>query len=167
MDTKLQLGQIQFQPTKKDDLKTLLKMENNPDNTPYIRQWSLKKHEGAIDDSNIAHFTITKIDNNRIIGYVILIGIGDPENNLEFKRIVISEKGHGYGRDAVKLIKKYAFEQTDTHRLWLEVAKHNHRAFSLYESEGFILEGIHRESMKQNDNYISLNVMSILRQEHE
>jgi len=44
--------------------------------------------------------------------------------------------------------------------------QHNDRAIQFYKSEGFILEGMHRESLKQGERFVSLKVMSILAHEY-
>jgi RimJ/RimL family protein N-acetyltransferase len=90
---------------------------------------------------------------------------GLSDRAVEFKRIVIKEKGNGFGRAAVRFIKKYVFEELGFNRLWLEVLENNERAYQLYKSEGFVDEGVHREW--QGDKYISLIVMSMLRGEYE
>ncbi len=162
----LKTEHIYFKPATKDDIDTVLEMENAKENRSFIRQWTKEKHLRAIEDDNTAHFVIRTISDKKTIGYVILLDVLDPDNNLQFKRIVIEVKGRGFGRDAVKLIKKFAFEYANTHRLWLEVVDFNERAYRLYESEGFKLEGTHRESMRQGDSYHDLHVQSMLKQEY-
>ena len=157
---------LAFRPTMDTDLGRVLTMERDQENRQYIRQWSLEKHQAAITDPDIAHFIIETVPEKRMVGYVILIGLENPDQSIEFKRIVIADKGHGHGRQAVQLIKKYTFEMLNKHRLWLEVMDHNHRAFELYRSVGFITEGTHREAVKQGDVYTSLHVMSILAAEY-
>ena len=115
----------------------------------------------------MAHLIIETESGKRILGYIILLSIDNPDGNIEFKRIVVKEKGKGYGIKAVKLVKKFAFEKQNCHRLWLEVMENNKRAYQLYKSDGFVLEGVHRESLKQGDKYVSLRVMSILAQEYK
>lgn len=157
---------IALRPTREADLDHVLEMEREPDNADFIRQWTIERHRAACVDSNIAHWIIETISDNRIVGYVILVGLLDFDRNIEFKRIVINEKAEGLGKESVQLIKKVAFENLGAHRLWLEVMEHNVRAFRLYESEGFVLEGVHRESLKQGDKFVSLKVMSILAHEY-
>jgi RimJ/RimL family protein N-acetyltransferase len=98
---------------------------------------------------------------------VILVGLENPDYNLEFKRIVIADKRRGFGREAVCLIKEYAFEYLKMHRLWLEVMVENTGAFAMYQTEGFINEGLHREAVKHGDSYSSLRVMSMLADEYQ
>jgi RimJ/RimL family protein N-acetyltransferase len=158
---------LSFRPSTESDLDTILAMERSDENTPYIRQWSLEKHLEAITDKNIGHFVIQAADDDGIIGYIILIGLENPDKAVEFKRIVINEKGNGYGRAAVRFIKKYVFEDLGFHRVWLEVLENNNRAYRLYKSEGFVDEGMHRESLKQGEIFLSLRVLSMLSSEYE
>ena len=166
MTTELKHGQIEFRPTVEDDLEKVILIENDDANTPYIRQWTHREHVAAISDKNIIHFIIQDLISKKIVGYTILIGAKSSDHSLEFKRIAIADKGHGYGRSAAKLIKKYAFEHLKFNRLWLEVIMLNTRAFKLYQSEGFVKEGIHREAIRKDDKYHSFIVMSILKSEY-
>lgn len=158
---------LAFRRTEEHDLEIVLDIERNADNSRYIRHWSIELHRAAIADPNIAHVIVETTEGRRLIGYVILIGLENPDSCVEFKRIVIAEKGRGYGRETVKLIKKYTFTLLGKHRLWLEVMDYNHRAFALYNSEGFVLEGTHRGAVKTGEVFTSLRVMSMLAEEYE
>lgn len=151
-------------PTTSEDLDTILTMETSPQNAPYIGQWKRKQHEKAIANPQIAHFKIVLANN--IIGYTILIGIDNPDKSIQLKRIAIEQKGYGFGRETIRLIKEMVFDKFQAHRLWLDVMIHNTRAYNLYLSEGFVEEGILRESLKQGENFIDLRVMSILESEY-
>jgi len=142
-------------------------MERSSENADFIRNWSRDRHLNALTDENKAHWIVQTLAGNHITGYVIFIGINNPDKSIEFKRIVIDEKNKGYGRETVKIIKKVVFEKLGAHRLWLEVMENNPRARHLYESEGFIVEGIHRESLRLGDSYLSLDVMSMLVHEYK
>lgn len=161
-----QFGRIAFRPTTKTDLDYVIDTERACENAPFIRQWSIQQHQSAITNNNMAHLIAENSLNNKPIGYIILVGLENPDRSIEFKRIVIKEKNEGFGRESVQFVKKIAFEDLDAHRLWLEVMEHNERAIWLYQSEGFIYEGLHRESLKQGENFISLKVMSILAHEY-
>jgi diamine N-acetyltransferase len=160
------IDNIRLRPSKEPDLDMILKLESDRENFEFIRQWSRKKHLDAMADENIAHMIIETAGNKRPVGYIILLGLKDPDENIEFKRMVIAEKGMGYGRQAVRLVKQFAFEKRHCHRLWLEVMDHNIRAYALYDSEGFVLEGIHRESVKKPGKRITVQVMSMLAHEY-
>ena len=64
------------------------------------------------------------------------------------------------------MVKRLAFEEFKAHRLWLDVKEHNVRARHLYESEGFVTEGVLRGCIKAEAGFESLVVMSMLRGEY-
>ena len=167
MPVYYQTLRLLIRPTLENDIDRVLEMERDQTNADFIRYWTREKHLAALHDDNIGYFVVESKDDRRIIGHIILVGLTNPDNNIEFKRIVIAEKGKGYGHEAVRWIKKYAFEVRGAHRLWLEVMESNNRAYGVYLAEGFIKEGVHRESLKQGDNYVSLIVMSILAREYK
>ena len=164
--TDLRSERITLRPTREQDLNFITTVEGNDENARFVRHWSKQQHREAFSDENVAHFCVLANDDGRTLGYVILIGLENPDRSLEFKRIVIHEKGQGYGRETVQLIKKYAFDILSVHRLWLDVMEHNQRAYVLYKSEGFIVEGISRENLQQGSKFVSLRVMSMLEQEY-
>jgi hypothetical protein len=110
-------------------------------------------------------------DENKLCrGHVLSMktGLLNPNSSVEFKRTVITQKDKGYGRKVLRLIKKWAFESLDVHRMWLAVKEFNHRARALYASEGFIVEGTLRECLKADDgSFESLVVMSLLKREYQ
>lgn len=79
---------------------------------------------------------------------------------------MVAEKGRGHGRAALRLVKERAFGELGAHRLWLDVKEENARARRLYESEGFVSEGVLRDSFWTGEGYESLVVMSILESEY-
>ena len=68
-------------------------------------------------------------------------------------------------RTSLRVAKKIAFDDLGAHRLWLDVKLRNERAKALYDSEGFVVEGTLRESVKVAGGFESLTVMSMLRHE--
>ena len=96
---------------------------------------------------------------------MVLTGLDNPDRSIELKRLVVDRKGEGLGRETLRQTKALVFEQLGAHRLWLEVIVGNERAHSLYLSEGFVEEGVHRESLLQDGRFLDLIVMSILAKE--
>ncbi len=79
--------------------------------------------------------------------------------------MVVESKGSGFGRAALRMAKKVAFDDLKAHRFWLDVKGRNTRAKALYDSEGFVVEGTLREAVKEDRGFESLIVMSMLRSE--
>jgi RimJ/RimL family protein N-acetyltransferase len=148
------------------DLDFVVQAEQHLENRPYILGWSIEQHRAALRDPQIVHLLIEATPDNQPVGFAVLVR--RPEHGcVEFRRIVVTEKGKGYGRAAVRMIKDLAFNEWRAHRLWLDVMVHNRRARRLYESEGFMIEGTLRECVRQNGAFRSLLIMSILAHEYE
>jgi RimJ/RimL family protein N-acetyltransferase len=160
---------IALRPTTLADLPFVLAAEQHPDNAPYVTQWTQLRHEGAIASPDEAHYVIeaTVIEAAQPVGYLILAGLENPHRALEIRRIVIVQKAQGYGRQALRWAKALAFETLGYHRCWLDVVHHNQRAKALYQSEGFVAEGILRENRKTATGYDSTIVMGILAAEYQ
>lgn len=153
--------------TENNEIEDILQIERSDENIPFIRQWSSEQHQNAIKNPDYIYFTVKDIETDSLLGYVILIGATNPDLSLEFKRMVVTQKGKGYGRKTFRLVTKYAFEILEMHRIWLEVMEHNKVGYNLYLSEGYKIEGTHRESCKSGDNFINLIVMSMLKNEYK
>ncbi|MCF2150549.1 GNAT family N-acetyltransferase [Desmonostoc muscorum LEGE 12446] len=149
--------------TEEADLDYILGAETDDENRQYIIPWSREQHLQAIVNPDIAHLIVK---NETRVGYVILAGLLDSNQSIEFRRIVITEKGKGYGKVTVQMIKQLAFETYKAHRLWLDVKVQNKLAQAVYKKSGFVVEGTLRECLKVEGKYDSLIIMSILQQEY-
>lgn len=153
--------------TSEEDLDFVVNSERKPENAQYVDQWAKERHKDALCNEDILHLTVEDKNNNEPVGYLIMAGLINPNHNIELKRLVISSKGRGFGRETLKLVKKLAFKKLKAHRLWLDLRYKNQRAQRLYKSEGFIEEGTLRECVLYNGNYESLIIMSILESEYD
>lgn len=63
-------------------------------------------------------------------------------------------------------MKQICFEILGFHRLWLDVYDDNERAIKLYESEGFVKEGILRDNIRTESGYRSQRIYSMLENEY-
>lgn len=157
---------VRLRPTTEEDLAFVLDAEGDGDSAPYVVPWPRDRHRDALLGEDSAHFVLERIEDAAAVGYVILAGLAGEDASVEFKRVVVTEKGRGYGRTALRLVKKLAFEELGAHRLWLDVKEGNTRARRAYEAEGFVVEGVLRECLKVEDSFDSLVVMSMLESEY-
>jgi RimJ/RimL family protein N-acetyltransferase len=160
---------LRLRPTMQSDLEFVISVEQHPENRPYITPWDRTQHEGAIRFPDFRHFIVEAGPGYPSAGFVILQGCRNPHGSIELKRMVLSPdvQGRGYGRLAIGLVVRLAFRDLGAHRFWLDVKSRNLRAQAVYRSEGFVEEGRLRESVKVEDGYDSLVVMSMLAAEHE
>ena len=153
-----------FCHTGPEYLDMIIDMEKDNSNFVYI--WSRERHIEAIKNDDEMHISIINSVDRKLVGYILLAGIGGEDDVLEFRRMAIADKRKGYGRVGVKFIKRYCFELLKCHRLWLDVYTDNENAINLYRSEGFIQEGILRDCKKDKGRYRSMIIMSMLEQEY-
>jgi RimJ/RimL family protein N-acetyltransferase len=156
------MTRIRLRPTMQSDLDFVLSLEQDPDNLPFITPWERTQHEAAIRFPDLRHFIIEAGPGLDAAGFVILIGCRSQHQSLELKRMVVQVKGQGTGRAAIRVLKKTAFDDLGAHRLWLDLNQRNLRARALYDSEGFVLEGELRESLRVQGGFESQLVMSML-----
>ena len=159
---------VRLRPTMSSDLDFVLSIEQDPLNRPFITPWERTQHEGAIRFPDSRHFIVEAGDDYAAAGFVILQGCRNPNRSLELKRIVLRPElqGRGVGRSCIRSLARMAFRDLGAHRFWLDVKGRNVRAQALYRSEGFVEEGRLRESVRTEDGYDCLIVMSMLENEH-
>lgn len=149
------------------DLDFVISVEQDAANRPFITPWERTQHEGAVRFPDFRHFIVEAGPGYASAGFVILQGCRNPHHSVELKRIVLQPKGQGLGRACVRLLAQMAFRDLGAHRFWLDVKSLNARAQALYRSEGFVEEGRLRDSVRTEDGYDSLIVMSMLDSEYE
>ncbi len=157
---------LQLRPTTEGDLTFVVRTEQHPDNRPFIACWSDAQHADALHNRDISHLIVARTSDACPVGYAIMAGVTNPHQSVELRRIVITEKGQGYGQRAIQLLQAYAFDILRAHRLWLDVKETNLRARHVYRAQGFLVEGTLRESFKIDSVFESLMIMSTLEQEY-
>ncbi|GAC1600431.1 MAG: GNAT family N-acetyltransferase [Ramlibacter sp.] len=158
-------ARARLRPTMTSDLEFVLSLETDPENLAFITPWERTQHEAAIRFPDFRHFIIEAGDGLDAVGFLILIGCRSQHQSLELKRMVVGSKGAGFGRAALRVAKKVAFDDLHAHRLWLDVKAGNSRAQALYDSEGFVIEGRLREAVKVPGGFESMVLMSMLQSE--
>lgn len=159
---------INLQYTSSLNLDKIIMMENDFETNKFIIPYSKERHQHVIDKKDEQHLSVFDMNNN-LIGFVIIAGLYDTNDSIEFRRVVIRKKnkGKGYGNEVIERIKKKCFEEFKCHRLWLDVFDFNQRAIHIYKKAGFNVEGVLRECYKTKKGYQNLVIMSILRNEYE
>lgn len=116
--------------------------------------WSVARLRGRLErhgaEPNEPQFAIYKLDDDRFIGQLGM-WIERPHGDA-FVWILIGERelwGKGYGRDAMRVLIRYAFDELNLHRLTLHVLAFNRRAIRSYEKLGFVHEGRGRQALNR------------------
>jgi len=165
MNFEIKGNKIRLISTIASDIDQIIEFENL--NRQYVHLYSKDKHLMLLNECNCLHLSIRRLDNDKLIGHMILFGLESSHKVLEFRRITINEKGLGFGREAIQLLKKICFKYLKFHRLWLDVYDDNERAIRLDESEGFVKEALLRENIKTESGYRSQRIYSMLENEYK
>lgn len=161
-----QAGRIRLRVARERDLPYILAVEYKPENAKYVIPYPEAQHRQTLDEKNAVHLIVETADAAEKLGFLMIAGLDNPFREIEFTRIILDKKGAGYGRETLRLLKAWAFEDLGFHRAWLDCKDHNARALHLYESEGFVREGLIRETILTDGVYESLVILGILDREH-
>jgi len=103
-------------------------------------------------------------ENNELTGYVFAIG-EDVKRKQHSVYIVIGVqqyvRGRGTGTELLRAMEKWAIDKA-LRRIELTVIAHNKTAVVLYEKMGFNIEGVKRDSLYINSEYVNEYYMSKL-----
>lgn len=109
-------------------------------------------------------FAITRPGDPTYLGEAVLMDVDDHNRSAHFRISLAAESlfGRGLGTAATAMIIEFAFDALALHRLELEVYAFNERARHVYESLGFVEEGVRRDALWQDGAFHDAVVMSIL-----
>ena len=102
-------------------------------------------------------------DSATCVGEVVLNNWEPANGSCQFRILVGPDgRGRGLGTEATSLILRYAFAELSLHRVSLEVYAFNPRAQRVYEKAGFKVEGVKRDALKFDDDWVDSIMMAAL-----
>ncbi len=150
---------------QKDDIHEIMVLEEAEENSRFIWQGTYEEHLREIEGEDTYLLTLKKKSCEELLGFA-LCSIDERSDSFELRRIAVSEKGRGYGREAIRGIMDYSFNILESNRFWLDVYPHNEVGIHLYKSLGMTLEGRLRQSYKGAEGYLDQLIFSMLREEY-
>lgn len=149
-----------------EDLNFIVELQHKPENIKFVVPFSEKFHTEIINSDNTENMDVIaeEIATGAAVGYFMLCNLYG--SSVEIRHVIIDKKGAGYGRESLNLLLQWIFEIRKFHRAWLDCKTYNERALHLYESCGFLREGISRECIFFNGVYEDLINLSILDREY-
>lgn len=124
-----------LRPTREEDLSFVRELERDPENMPFISQWTRDQHADAIRRSDREHWIIES--GNGPLGYLIAYDLKEQDSGVYVKRIVVDPKSTGLGRAALAEFLEHAYRDLGTDYVWLAVGPGNDRAQRSYLALGF------------------------------
>lgn len=124
------------------------------------------ENAGASDKDLV--LAIVLHEGDRHIGGIGLHGIRWKDRAATFGLFIGEPDCHdrGYGREAIRLLLRHAFETLNLNRVELGVFSNNPRAIHVYEQLGFVREGVRREWAYIGGRYVDELVYAMLAREY-
>jgi len=106
-------------------------------------------------------------ENDKLVGLVSLTNIDRLNQKAEFHIMIgdQNDRGKGIGSFATNEILKHAFYDMNLNRIELSVLKNNLRAINFYKKIGFKEEGINRQAIYKNGEFVDVIIMGILKED--
>lgn len=155
-----------IEEAKEEHIEEIIALESHPENRDYLWIGTKDEHRSEIADPNHLLLIFREKTDGRMVGYA-LVRMDFKSNVFELRRIAISEKSVGYGKEAMIALMEYAFEETETNRFWLDVYPDNTVGIILYEKLGMHRDGVLRQNYKAERGYLDQIIYSLLRSEYE
>ena len=165
---------LRFRPIEREDLVYLQAWRNLPEIRNRCREYRLLSMENQInwfeslvDDKSVCMFAVES--ESHLIGVCGLIGINWVDRHAELSIYVGPEVARrtGNGKEIVGKLLEIAFTELNLNRIWLECYEFNQTGLRLFESCGFITEGILKNHVFKMGKYCSSIMMGILKSEWE
>ena len=130
---------LQIRNMKTDDIVQVCRIENISFSVP----WSYKSFEESLENPNACYVVACPEDNiQQILGYCGAYLIGD-EADINQVAVAQEHRGNGIGKQMLGRL-MHMLEEKGILAVTLEVRKSNVAAIALYESLGFVTEGVRK-----------------------
>ncbi|MBL0370710.1 GNAT family N-acetyltransferase [Rhizobium sp. KVB221] len=145
------------------DISAIMQIERQPGYELLVGRWEADQHFRNITDRNF-RYLVADSDNGRPIAFAALSGFEKGNGLVLINRLIVKTPGMGVGKQFLRAVMAFVFENTQTQRLWLRVVPDNTRARHVYQLLGFSDEGVLEKAGTRPDGVrVDLAVMSIQR----
>lgn len=134
MDNPGDASTLRLRPSEATELEGFTRLEQDPETAAFILPTTLQQHQAQFDRDDIVYLTIEC--DGQTGGYFILALEADGAS-VEFRRIVVANRGNGIGQRAIPAMEAWCRERLGRRRIWLDVFDTNHRGRHVYEKLGY------------------------------
>ncbi len=170
---------IKLEPFESSDFQQLI---NWIDSEMLLIKWSgslfsfpltIKNLDWYIKDTNIPHesgafvYKAIDTDTGAVVGHISLGGISWKNRSSRITRVFVDpgSQKKGFCQQITKAALKIGFEELGFHRICLGVYDNNKDALNCYLKIGFNIEGVSRDILWYNNEFLSMIEMAILEDE--
>jgi RimJ/RimL family protein N-acetyltransferase len=132
-----------------------------------------KSLEWYIKDTNVPNesdaFVYKAVDTEtgEVVGHISLGGLSWKNRSSRISRVLLCNTAQqkGFCQQMTKAVLKIGFEELGLHRIALGVYENNKSAINCYLKSGFNIEGVSRDILWYNNEFLSMVEMGILEDE--
>jgi RimJ/RimL family protein N-acetyltransferase len=129
--------------------------------------------EWYIQDINIIHqsdafvYKVVETKTGYVVGHISLGGLSWKNRSARITRVLVSPGAmqKGFCQQMTRAVLKIGFEDLGLHRIGLGVYENNKAALNCYLKSGLSIEGVSRDVLWYNGEFLSLVEMAILEPE--
>lgn len=133
---------VQLLPATEADLAYVMATERLPGYDALVGCWEEARHREVFADAQY-DYLIARVGGEPV-GFAILRGARAVDRVALVKRVAVSRPGLGIGKAMMRAVVDRVFATTATYRLAIGTFPDNLRARRVYESVGFVAEGVAR-----------------------
>lgn len=134
---------------------------------------TIKTMEWYIRDTNVPGesdafvFKAVETETGEVVGHISLGGLSWKNRSSRISRVLVSPHAQQKGicQQMTKAVLKIGFEELGLHRIGLGVYENNKPALNCYLKSGMNIEGVSRDILWYNNEYLSMVEMAILEEE--
>ena len=132
---------------------------------PYTRELAIEYVTGVRSQKNDLVLAVIEKSGGAHVGNIALKNINPVNRSAEFAVILGNKEywGKGIGKEAAQLIVQHGFEQLNLHRIYCGTSEENIPMQKLAASLGFAQEGIRKEAMFKNGEFVDVIEYGLLK----
>lgn len=162
----IETNRLFLEKARESDIDAIMEMERHKDNTNFVWKGTFEEHKSEIENKDFLLLVIKEKDCKETVGFALNY-LDNKSERFELRRIVISKKGMGYGKEVMAALFKLAFQELNMNRFWLDVYPDNVIGIKLYEKVGMHKDGILRQNYKSERGYLDQIIYSMLKNEYK
>ena len=158
---------VRLEPAGPEHLDGLWPLYSGGEDDPLVAVTREQARAGlarARDREDRADWAIVRREDGAVVGEAVLMDLDEDASSMSYRIALVGPEvfNRGYGTEATRLVRDFAFGRLGLHRLALEVNSFNTAAIAVYTKVGFVLEGVRRQAVRHEGDWYDVHDMALL-----
>lgn len=157
---KLKINEIEIVDFLEEHIHSKVNIINDSKNNKYLHYNLPLEYEKTLNwyknKDYLNRLDCTVLFEKEVCGFIGLLGIDNVNKKAEFYICIDHNfSGKKIGKNATKLLLKYAFDELKLNKIYLLTEEDNVKAQHLFEKVGFIKEGLIKDDLIHNGRKVN------------